>query len=362
VTATGASGRAVAPPATIDVVVATYNRAGLLRGAIDSVLAQTVTDWRLVVVSDASTDDTADVVTGYGDPRVTFLECTPRRRPGGPRNVGLGVSSSPYVAYLDDDDRFLPTHLETVLGTLRAGAEWVVAGCEHVDDGGRRTSPAGLFNTVWHPDLQLLSSMFEPSRVAHSRTLIDKVGGWAEGVNRDDWELWLRFVDHGIDVAVAPGATVRIRVSDSTMRHTEAYAPHWYRLPLGVVPSEAAARAVVDALAAPENRDRARAVFVEDVRSWFAAMARSGRMVLPAGGTPERLLAEWDELSARLPTDAPVPLVGDVMYEPTDDGHLLFCLLPCLDDAHGERIRAVHETHSRGRIGLVRDVLARTGP
>ena len=59
----------------IDIVCPTYNRAALVRGAVETVLAQTVTRWRLIVVSDASTDDTEDVVRSFADPRISFIKC-----------------------------------------------------------------------------------------------------------------------------------------------------------------------------------------------------------------------------------------------------------------------------------------------
>ena len=59
--------------ATVSVVMATYNRPRALRLAVASVRAQTFTDWELIVVGDACTDETAEVVAGFGDARIRFV-------------------------------------------------------------------------------------------------------------------------------------------------------------------------------------------------------------------------------------------------------------------------------------------------
>ncbi|MDT5043225.1 MAG: hypothetical protein QOE51_4210, partial [Actinoplanes sp.] len=59
--------------ATIDIVCPAWNRSAAIKRTIDSVLAQTMPDWRLLVVSDGSTDDTDDVVRSYADSRVTLI-------------------------------------------------------------------------------------------------------------------------------------------------------------------------------------------------------------------------------------------------------------------------------------------------
>ena len=74
----------------VSIVVATYNLSGSLRWTIESALRQTMTDWEMLVVGDACTDDTADVVASFGDDRISFLNlhvnCGDQ---AGPNNVGV---------------------------------------------------------------------------------------------------------------------------------------------------------------------------------------------------------------------------------------------------------------------------------
>jgi hypothetical protein len=90
--------------AKISVVMATRNRASLVREAIGSVVAQTATHWELVIVDDGSDDDTPAVLAAIDDPRVRSLR-TPGVGAGAARNVGISAATGDYVAFLDDDNK-----------------------------------------------------------------------------------------------------------------------------------------------------------------------------------------------------------------------------------------------------------------
>ncbi len=94
------------------VVVPTRNRAELLKQAVSSVLEQTLADFELLIVDDNSSDCTQTVVRAFNDPRVRLLQND--RAPGGAgaRNVGILHSRGEWVAFLDDDDVWLPRKLE----------------------------------------------------------------------------------------------------------------------------------------------------------------------------------------------------------------------------------------------------------
>lgn len=105
---------------TVTVCIPTYNRAELLREAIQSVLAQTYLDWELLVSDNASTDHTAEVVAAFKDARIHYYRQ--------PENIGMMPNfrsaiekvSTEWVALLPDDDQFLPEHLEVALAALSA--------------------------------------------------------------------------------------------------------------------------------------------------------------------------------------------------------------------------------------------------
>ncbi len=111
----------------ISIITATYNRSNVLRYAIECVRQQTLTDWELIVVSDASTDDTADVVDSFGDSRIRFVELERNHgEQSGPNNIGLGLARGQFVAFVNHDDLWMPNHLEASYACLmETGADLV---------------------------------------------------------------------------------------------------------------------------------------------------------------------------------------------------------------------------------------------
>lgn len=99
--------------AKVDVIIPTFNRSDLLERAVDSVLDQTFKNFNLIVVDDGSTDDTVDLMGQYKDKRIVFLQHSGNTGHGGvTRNTGIEHGESKYIAFLDDDDVWLPTKLE----------------------------------------------------------------------------------------------------------------------------------------------------------------------------------------------------------------------------------------------------------
>jgi glycosyltransferase involved in cell wall biosynthesis len=95
----------------VSIVTPAYNSAGVIANAIGSVLAQTYSDWELIVADDASTDDTAARVEAYGE-RVRLVRAERNGGPAAARNLALHHAGGELVAFLDADDRWLPHYLE----------------------------------------------------------------------------------------------------------------------------------------------------------------------------------------------------------------------------------------------------------
>lgn len=112
---------------SVSVVMSTYNRSDVLRCAITTVVAQTVTDWELIVVGDACTDDTASVVESFGDPRIRFVNRSENfGEQSGPNNEGVALARGRYIAFLNHDDLWLPRHLELCIDAIeKSGADLV---------------------------------------------------------------------------------------------------------------------------------------------------------------------------------------------------------------------------------------------
>lgn len=96
----------------VSVVLTTYNRPSLLERSLGSVLNQTFCDWECIVVDDASDESVKSIVESFNDSRIRYYRHKKNRGLSAARNTGLRLASSSMVAFLDDDDEWLPKKLE----------------------------------------------------------------------------------------------------------------------------------------------------------------------------------------------------------------------------------------------------------
>jgi glycosyltransferase involved in cell wall biosynthesis len=138
----------------ISVVIATYNRAQQLRSAVASVLAQDDARFELIIVDDASSDDTGRYLATLGDPRVRIVTERANLGPSGARNRGLEAAQAPVIAFLDSDDRYRPRRLSAPLAALADPAVvCVLSSAQRHDRGTPRAARI--------PDVTLPSAAFE---------------------------------------------------------------------------------------------------------------------------------------------------------------------------------------------------------
>jgi len=105
----------------VSVIMPAYNAAPFLPRAIESVCAQTLTDWELIIVDDGSTDGTVEVVRDYlTDPRIRFLQNPQNMGPSHARNRALDVATGQWIALLDADDWYEPQRLEKMVALAEA--------------------------------------------------------------------------------------------------------------------------------------------------------------------------------------------------------------------------------------------------
>src|SRR5262245_48697814 len=99
------------------VVIPVHNRRHLLPRALESVWAQTFTDFEVIVVNDGSTDGTGEWLASHGERVLAITQ--PNRGPGAARNLGTREARGEYVAFLDSDDVWPSGTLETFAGLIR---------------------------------------------------------------------------------------------------------------------------------------------------------------------------------------------------------------------------------------------------
>jgi glycosyltransferase involved in cell wall biosynthesis len=123
---------------TISVIVPTYNRTAFLKLAIDSVFAQTFTDWEIVVADDGSGNETQQYLRAIEGPLVRVAWLAHSGNPSVARNAAAALATGRYLAFLDSDDVWEPNKLEQQLAALtaRPQARWSYTACRHINAGG----------------------------------------------------------------------------------------------------------------------------------------------------------------------------------------------------------------------------------
>lgn len=135
-----------ASPLKITAIVSTHNRARYLAEALDSLLAQTLPLDELIVVNDASTDDTADVISAYHD-RARIVELETNHGKAAALNMAVPMARGDYIWLFDDDDVALPDALERHVAVLteRRDIDFTFSSAYHTGD------PEHIWNSeAWH--------------------------------------------------------------------------------------------------------------------------------------------------------------------------------------------------------------------
>lgn len=278
----------------VSIVIPTHDRRRLLHLALISALGQRDVDVEIIVVDDASTDGTADVVSGVADGRVRLVRRSVRRGVSATRNRGIAEAGSDWVAFLDDDDLWAPDKLARQLdAVIQADRTWVYAGDVNVDD-----------------DLRVLSAFRPPTpeQVLHSLPRYNPVPSGASNVmvradalaeagpfdpeliRTEDWDMWIRLARTG-PPALVPAPLVAYRfhsanVADETSAMVDEPVLLAARYGIPVDRAAMYRRAAWASLRAGQRtravRSYARAAAIGDLKS----VARAGlALVHPAAGS-----------------------------------------------------------------------------
>jgi len=174
---------------TVAVVIPCYEQKRFLRGAIDSVLRQTVPASEIIVVDDGSSEELSSVVSEFHE--VTLIRQA-NRGLAGARNTGLKASRSEKIIFLDADDQLLPRAIELGLEAFHEhpdaafvyGGFWVVRNGERSPGGRRATSHRDLIQCNWVG--MIAAAMFDRERLL-------EVGAFDESLGMcEDWDAYLR--------------------------------------------------------------------------------------------------------------------------------------------------------------------------
>jgi len=203
----------------ISVITSTYNDGPYLREAVDSILNQTFTDFEYIIVDDASTDETPQILASYDDPRIVVLRNEENLGRGGARNRAIEKARGEYIAIMDGDDVSMLDRFEKQIEYLvsHPEIEYLGSGIQYISGAG------GFFPGVWKvPEtpgaiswLLCFTYPFIHSTTMARRSIFDRFGLYNPAFLRSqDMELWSRILPE-IKCANLPAQLLKVRVKIS---------------------------------------------------------------------------------------------------------------------------------------------------
>lgn len=230
----------------VSVVIPTFNRSALLVRAIRSVQQQTYQNLEIIVVDDASSDNTAQAVAAIQDSRIRYVRHASNRGGSAARNTGIREAAGEYIAFLDDDDEWEPQKTEEQLRALR---HHDVVLCTS-NEGGATAGQRKRKTTVDLNDLRAGRYTAGGTGVLMARSDILKQLLFDESLPRcQDWDLFIR-IGHQFPIGYLNRPLVRYnegehgRISNAIMnlpareiekrvvileKHRNFFGPTWYR-------------------------------------------------------------------------------------------------------------------------------------
>ena len=218
----------------VSVVITTYNGARCLKNTIQSVINQTYTNWELILIDDASTDNTADIVSTFNDQRIRYHKLEKNCHICEAANVGLSLASSDLIARLDHDDLWEPEKLKKQVCYMQAHPECGACftqvkffGPEHADFPmqGNLFQAENMTQEEWLCELYFHRNHFCHSSVLYRKHLLDYGYDLVLSILHD-CHMWIRILKKAPVHILEEPLTLyfwdnRSNASSQTDEHTE---------------------------------------------------------------------------------------------------------------------------------------------
>ncbi len=283
----------------VSVIIPTFNRRAMLREAIDSVLAQSIPAFELIVIDDGSTDGTAEHLAHLAETIRIKIDRIEHRGSAAARNRGAALARAPLIAFLDSDDLWSPTKLERQLAFMRDNPgcaisqtnEIWIRSARRVNSGRRHLKRAG---DIFVDSLR--TCLIGMSSVMLRTDLFRSSGGFDEQMAAaEDYDLWLRIlIDHETGLLDEPLVTRRGGHPDQLSATTPALDR--FRI-------LALAKLLADYRLSPARRTSVIEVLGEKCRIYARGLVRRGRI-------EEARLYEWIAEQARGWDTCAAPEIG----------------------------------------------------
>lgn len=216
----------------ISVIINVYNGAATLREAMNSVLVQTFADWELVIWDDGSTDGSAAIVAEYRDSRIRYFFSPEQVSLGQARNEAIKLARGAWIAFLDQDDIWLPQKLEKQVALIADDVGLVYGRTVRFYPNGRERDYDHAHEYEFLPERNIFHRLFSEScfiamsSAIFRRSAIEAIGGIPELIRIiPDYYLYVA-VSRRYRACAVQEVVCRYRMHDDSMSHTTALAMH----------------------------------------------------------------------------------------------------------------------------------------
>lgn len=200
----------------VSVLMPVYKTAAYLQEAVDSILAQTFTDYELIILDDGSPDNAEEVLDRYDDPRIVRYHGMHNEGLANVLNVGIGMARGEYIARMDSDDISLPNRLQVQIEYLEEHTDVDLCSCAMQLFGAHE----GLWRRDADPDKVRIAALFF-SPVLHASSLWRREAFEVRGLRFDqstvpaeDYDLWCRALVEGLRLVNLPDALYLYRIRE----------------------------------------------------------------------------------------------------------------------------------------------------
>lgn len=226
---------------TFSIIIPLYNKAPYINKAIESVLGQTFGDFELIIIDNGSTDGSGKKASAFSDPRIVFRRLEENMGVSNARNMGVRMSKSPYITFLDADDWWEPTFLEEMAGLIGRHPSAGIWGTSYhiVKNRHKRLAPIGVDKGFAEGEInycqvyaKTLCMPLCTGTICVPRTIFDKIGGFPPSINLgEDFILWIHVaLSHPVVLLNKPLSNYNQDVDPSARATCHLHAPEHHML------------------------------------------------------------------------------------------------------------------------------------
>jgi glycosyltransferase involved in cell wall biosynthesis len=213
----------------VSIITPNYNCENYIAEAIESVLAQTYTNWEMLVVDDCSTDDSVAIVSEYAQNDIRIKLFKTEQQSGSPvlpKNIGIQNARGRYIAFLDSDDVWLPEKVERQIKLFESeDAAIVFSYFEKITEDGVRNN-----RVIYSPELVTYKKLLKSNCIGNLTAMYDtaKTGQiFFESIGHEDYAFWLNVLRMGYIAKNTKTVEALYRVREHSVSQNKITASRW---------------------------------------------------------------------------------------------------------------------------------------